>query len=72
MKIKYVVLFLIVYCISGCSVSLSSIKKHLYREQIKYCKVQASKTLEQIPDNGTLPRSIPTNSNQWKFVDYKD
>lgn len=42
------------------------------KKQLEYCALQASKTLEVIPDNGTFPRSIPTGSKEWKFVDYKD
>lgn len=42
------------------------------KKQFDYCAVQASKTLTLIPDNGTSPRSIPTGSTEWKFVDYKD
>lgn len=42
------------------------------QKQLNYCAVQASKTLTQIPNNETFPRSIPAGSNQWKFVDYKD
>ena len=40
--------------------------------QLDYCAAQASKTLAVIPDNQTFPRSIPTGSSEWKFVDYKD
>ncbi|WP_229655040.1 glycoside hydrolase family 88 protein [Flavobacterium sp. LC2016-23] len=42
------------------------------KKQLEYCALQASKTLEVIPDNGTFPRSIPTGSKEWKFVDYRD
>ncbi|MDW8851100.1 glycoside hydrolase family 88 protein [Flavobacterium sp. MMLR14_040] len=42
------------------------------RKQLDYCAVQASKTLTMIPNDGTSPRSIPTGSKDWKFVDYKD
>jgi unsaturated chondroitin disaccharide hydrolase len=42
------------------------------KKQFDYCAAQASKTLTEIPDNGTLPRSIPTGSKDWKFIDYKD
>lgn len=42
------------------------------KKQLDYCAQQASKTLEVIPDDGTSPRSIPTGSKEWKFVDYKD
>lgn len=42
------------------------------KKQLEYCALQASKTLEVIPDNGIFPRSIPTGSQEWKFVDYKD
>ena len=42
------------------------------KKQFEYCAAQASKTLPQIPDDRTSPRSIPTGSKEWKFVDYKD
>ena len=42
------------------------------KKQLDYCAEQASKTLAVIPNDGTSPRSIPTGSNEWKFVDYKD
>ena len=62
MKFKYL-LFIVVFSLFSCSMTLHSIKENLYKRQIRYCKAQASKTLKQIPDNGTLPRSIPTNSD---------
>lgn len=42
------------------------------KKQFEYCVAQASKTLTEIPNDGTSPRSISTGSKQWKFVDYKD
>ncbi|MEZ0129735.1 glycoside hydrolase family 88 protein, partial [Flavobacterium sp. LBUM151] len=42
------------------------------KKQLDYCAQQASKTLTVIPNDGTSPRSIPTGSKEWKFVDYKD
>jgi len=42
------------------------------KKQLDYCAAQASKTLTMIPNDGTSPRSIPTGSKDWKFVDYKD
>ena len=42
------------------------------KKQLDYCAEQASKTLAVIPNDGTSPRSIPTESKEWKFVDYKD
>jgi unsaturated chondroitin disaccharide hydrolase len=42
------------------------------KKQLDYCAAQASKTLTIIPNDGTSPRSIPTGSKDWKFVDYKD
>ena len=42
------------------------------KKQLDYCAEQASKTLAVIPNDGTSPRSIPTGSKEWKFVDYKD
>ncbi|WP_281631496.1 glycoside hydrolase family 88 protein [Flavobacterium luteolum] len=42
------------------------------RKQLDYCAVQASKTLQVIPEDGTSPRTVPNGSKEWKFVDYKD
>lgn len=42
------------------------------RKQLNYCAVQASKTLQVIPDDGTSPRTVPNGSKEWKFVDYRD
>lgn len=42
---------------------------------LKYCAMQAEKTLALVPkDNDTLniPRSISNGSTQWRFVGYKD
>lgn len=42
-------------------------------KQLNYCLEQAAKTLKVIPtDSVNLPRSIPANSTQWKYVNYKD
>lgn len=42
------------------------------KEQLDYCAEQASKTLTVIPDDGTSPRTVPSGSKDWKFVNYKD
>jgi len=42
------------------------------KKQLQYCASQASKTLQVIPNDGTLPRTIPNGSKDWKFVSYKD
>ncbi|UUW06936.1 glycoside hydrolase family 88 protein [Flavobacterium plurextorum] len=42
------------------------------KKQLDYCQVQASKTLKVIPNNGTLPRTVPNGSKEWNFVNYKD
>lgn len=40
---------------------------------IKYCAVQANKTLKLIPsDTLNLPRSIKQNEQDWRFVGYRD
>jgi unsaturated chondroitin disaccharide hydrolase len=41
-------------------------------KQLEYCAIQASKTLQVIPDDGTLPRVVLNGSKEWKFVSYKD
>lgn len=40
--------------------------------QLDYCVKQSSNALKLVPDDGAIPRSIPINDKQWKFVDYKD
>ncbi|MFH6992548.1 glycoside hydrolase family 88 protein [Flavobacterium sp. FlaQc-48] len=42
------------------------------KKQLNYCAEQASKTLQVIPNDGTLPRTVPAGSKDWKFVNYKD
>ena len=42
------------------------------KKQLDYSQVQASKTLKVIPNNGTLPRTVPNGSKEWNFVNYKD
>ncbi|HKO78645.1 MAG TPA: glycoside hydrolase family 88 protein [Flavobacterium sp.] len=58
----------------NCSYAQHTDNKNSFdiKKQFDYCEAQASKTLTEIPDNGTLPRSIPTGSKEWKFIDYKD
>lgn len=41
-------------------------------KQLEYCTGQATKTLAVIPNDGSLPRTIPNGSTEWKFVNYKD
>jgi unsaturated chondroitin disaccharide hydrolase len=41
-------------------------------KQLEYCASQANKTLAVIPNDGSLPRTIPNGSTEWKFVNYKD
>lgn len=41
--------------------------------QLSYCSQQAKKTLKLIPDDSrSLPRNIPSDSDKWKFINYKD
>ena len=53
---------------------LHSQKKNSFNieKQLEYCALQASKTLNVIPDDGTSPRTILNGSKEWKFVTYKD
>lgn len=71
---KFVSLFsVLLICMSiGYAQQKKETKSFDIKKQLEYCAGQASKTLEMIPDNGTSPRSIPTGSKEWKFVDYKD
>lgn len=40
--------------------------------QLNYCVQQTSKALNEIPDNGLIPRNIAPNSPEWRMVDYTD
>ncbi len=40
--------------------------------QLNYCVQQTSKTLNEIPDNGLIPRNIAPNNPEWRMVDYTD
>ena len=41
--------------------------------QLEYCKVHTANTLAAIPNDGkSLPRSIPSKSKEWKYVEYTD
>ena len=42
-------------------------------KQLSYCAQQASKTLTLIPKDGkSLPRNIAPDSQEWRFINYKD
>lgn len=73
---KFTSLFSVLLILAVIRISHAQEKKEIksfnIKKQLEYCALQASKTLEVIPDNGTSPRSIPTGSKEWKFVDYKD
>lgn len=69
------ILFIIIVFLSvNCSYAQHTKNNNSFdiKKQFDYCSAQASKTLLEIPNNGTLPRSIPTGSKEWKFIDYKD
>ncbi|MCM4150332.1 glucuronyl hydrolase [Arenibacter sp. N53] len=41
--------------------------------QLAYCEHQATKTLKLIPnDNKSIPRNIAPESQEWRFINYKD
>lgn len=40
--------------------------------QLDYCVQQTSRALNEISDNGLLPRNIAPNTVEWRMVDYKD
>ncbi len=42
-------------------------------KQLAYCEQQATKTLTLIPnDNKSIPRNIAPESQEWRFINYKD
>ncbi|MBU2906726.1 glycoside hydrolase family 88 protein [Arenibacter algicola] len=42
-------------------------------KQLSYCAQQATKTLTLIPKDGkSLPRNIAPDSQEWRFINYKD
>lgn len=74
-KLKLSILFLSAFFMSiHCSYAQLNNNNDTFdiKKQFEYCAVQASKTLTEIPENEKLPRSIPTGSKEWKFIDYKD
>jgi unsaturated chondroitin disaccharide hydrolase len=74
-RLKLSFLFVSITILSvNCSFSQQTKNNNPFdiKKQFDYCAAQASKTLTEIPNNGTLPRSIPTGSKEWKYVDYKD
>lgn len=59
----------------GCGSAITNTKlddKFDVDAQLAYCAKQSSNALKLIPNDGSIPRSIPSDSKQWKFVDYKD
>ncbi|RUT71827.1 glucuronyl hydrolase [Flavobacterium cupreum] len=71
-KFVYLLSVLLICMSIGYTQQKKETKSFDIKKQLEYCAQQASKTLEMIPDNGTSPRSIPTGSKEWKFVNYKD
>ncbi|MDO6601633.1 glycoside hydrolase family 88 protein [Arenibacter palladensis] len=42
-------------------------------KELAYCEQQATKTLTLIPEDGkSLPRNIAPDSQEWRFINYKD
>ena len=73
MKLQHLTVLLLTSSIIGCStIKNKTAQANTIKQQFEYCATQASKTLTEIPDNETLPRSIPTNGKEWKMIDYKD
>jgi len=73
MKLQHLTVLLLTSTIIGCStIKNKTAQANTINQQFEYCATQATKTLTEIPDNGTLPRSIPTNGKEWKMIDYKD
>ncbi|MCO6149159.1 glycoside hydrolase family 88 protein [Flavobacterium sp. NRK1] len=73
-QIKFCALTLLFFSVVT---NAQTLKKDIVRldvkTQLEYCKVHTAKTLAAIPDDGhSIPRSIPNNSKEWKYVDYKD
>lgn len=61
------------------SLSMSWGCMHIQKQEIDvdaeldYCVSQASKTLNLMPKEGdVLPRSIPTDQSDWRYVEYED
>jgi len=73
MKIQILTLLLTATIVISCSSTKNkTAQANNPKQQFEYCAAQATKTLSEIPNNGTLPRSIPTNGKEWKMIDYKD
>ena len=59
----------------GCGSTITNAKLDAKLDvdvQLAYCAKQSSNALKLIPNDASIPRSIPSESKQWKFVDYKD
>lgn len=59
----------------GCGSTISTTKLNNQFDvdaELAYCAQQTSNALQLIPNEGLIPRSIPSDSKRWKFVDYKD
>ncbi|MFD0991103.1 glycoside hydrolase family 88 protein [Mariniflexile jejuense] len=64
--------FLVTGCISSKSQANLDVNFNVDK-QLDYCVNQSLEALKLIPDDGeSIPRNIPPNSKQWKYVDYKD
>lgn len=68
---------LILLCLTlGCG-NKNSKKSNTYifdiDKELAYCEQQANKTLTLIPEDGkSLPRNIAPDSQEWRFINYKD
>lgn len=71
MNTRFTILILTLFLLGSTGYSQKNNSFNI-KKQLEYCASQASETLKVIPDDGTSPRSIPTGSKEWKFVNYKD
>lgn len=62
------ILLITVAAVSSCT----SVSKLDAGKQLDYCLQQASKTLQTIPTDRTLPRCIAGGQKEWRYVDYRD
>lgn len=75
MKVKKQILgsFFATLMLVGCGSTNTKLNTELDVDaQLVYCAKQSTNALKLIPNDGSIPRNIASDSKQWRFVDYTD
>ena len=77
MNIKLQILgsLFITMVMTGCANKINNSKQNDDFDvdaELTYCVKQSANALKLIPNEGDIPRSIATDSQEWNYVDYKD